>query len=105
MLTVTETIYRPDVSVPFWFELPEAHEGTITHVKKRMLEEGILLSNHSQISDDGHTMVRTFTLLSRVELDLMVSEFKKANPDNYQDRKRYYELHQHTTSITMNEGP
>lgn len=105
MLTVTETIYRPDTSVPFWFELPEANEHHITSVKKRMLALGILLSNSSRISDDGHTLTRAFVVKSQVELDLMVSEFKKENPGNYQARKDYNATNQHVASISIKEGP
>ena len=105
MFEYTDTTTRPDPSVPFWFELPEANTPEIQEVKMEFLNAGLLIEATKQISSDSLSLTRRFVLRSRKDFDLMTTKFQERNPNNHQIRKLYNAEHQHTVAMSIKEGP
>lgn len=105
MFEYQDVTTRPDTSVPFWFELPEANTQELTAVKHEFMESGALVYAGSQISADLLTLTRKFILRSRQDFDAMIARFQEQNPGNYDVRKRYNAEHLHTVASSIKESP
>jgi len=103
MYTHQVTLKRPNTEHPFFYTDLLASDNYI-NFKKSYVDAGMLISEKTMVSPDGHTMVRILKFASKDAFDTMMTDWSDRNKFYVKSFLAYIDEHNHSVTFDISES-